>query len=241
MMDASSLGPILRDPTLRYRLDPGEPGVRTDAPASQSAFLVTSQELRNQTRLTRVAIAKGEVVVTASSTFTPGIDGAYLSVRSGLTKVVTRQPRELAAPPPPEQPGDAAATAPEETLPKKSPSSSDAPEQKLLLQSKAARIARQLQALQASTGETTALQDPTTRAAVNRLETQQRQVEQALRQVQLAQIQESLGMAVRILAPSVVAMNGVLAGVAPMRPAGNPVALAADAGAPSGERINLLA
>ena len=72
----------LQNPVLHYRLDPGEPGIRTSAPASQSALLVHAQEQRNETRLVRNAINRGEVVVDSSKTFTPGVDGSYLSVRA---------------------------------------------------------------------------------------------------------------------------------------------------------------
>lgn len=86
-----------RDPVLYYRLDPGEPGLRTQARASESALLVTAQEVRNQTRLISQAIARGEVVIEADSQYSPGIDGRFMSVRGGLT-TVRSMPREKPAP-----------------------------------------------------------------------------------------------------------------------------------------------
>ncbi len=81
--------PLLSNPTLHYRLDPGEPGFATRAPASRSTQLVTAQELRNRVRLQREAIAQGRQVILAHSKFTHGKDGAFSTLKGGLTIVAS--------------------------------------------------------------------------------------------------------------------------------------------------------
>lgn len=81
--------PLLSNPKLHYRLDPGEPGFATRATASRSTQLVTAQELRNRVRLQRQAIAEGRQVILAHSKFTHGKDGAFSTLRGGLTIVAS--------------------------------------------------------------------------------------------------------------------------------------------------------
>jgi len=80
---------LVANPKLHYRLDPGEPGFATHAPASRSTQLVTAQELRNRVRLQREAIAEGRQVILAHSKFTHGKDGAFPTLRGGLTIVTS--------------------------------------------------------------------------------------------------------------------------------------------------------
>jgi len=98
-MDVSAVA--LSNPTLHYRLDPGEPGLR-QARASESALWVTAQERRNIRRLEAEARAEGQQVVYENITYLFGRDGSYSSIRAGHTVVVTRQmpassPASLAA------------------------------------------------------------------------------------------------------------------------------------------------
>ena len=45
------VAPVLSNPTLYYRPDPGEPAFRTSARASESALVVMTQERRNLNRI----------------------------------------------------------------------------------------------------------------------------------------------------------------------------------------------
>lgn len=76
-------------PLMVYRLDLGEPGVRIRAPATQSAYLVTSQEIRNQTRLRNAAVGRGETIVSSDTVYRGGIDGGTMTLRGGLTTVAS--------------------------------------------------------------------------------------------------------------------------------------------------------
>lgn len=79
----------IKNPVLRYRLDPCEPGMLRSAPASQSTAAVSAHERGNLTQFRREAALAGRMVVYSSITFTRGIDGLFPSVRAGRTEVVT--------------------------------------------------------------------------------------------------------------------------------------------------------
>ena len=76
---------------IRYRPDPGEPAVDVTASPRQSAYLVTAQEQRNETRLRNRAILRGEEVLYSHRTFTQGYQNGKAVYNGGLTTVVSRK------------------------------------------------------------------------------------------------------------------------------------------------------
>jgi hypothetical protein len=76
-----------------FRLDPGEPGMLRRGKASQSTLLVTAQEHRNLARLKSQAIREGRVIMHAGIRFGRAFQGPYLTTTSGLTTVMSREPR----------------------------------------------------------------------------------------------------------------------------------------------------
>jgi hypothetical protein len=79
----------LRNPLLRYQLDPGEPGMLRSAHASQSVAAVSAQERGNLQQFKREAALAGRMVIHESITFTRGIEGLFTTIRAGLTEVVS--------------------------------------------------------------------------------------------------------------------------------------------------------
>jgi len=77
-------------PTIRFTPDPGEPAVDVTATPRQTAFLVTAQEQRNETRLRTRALLRGEDVLYSHRTFTQGNRNGYPVYNAGLTTVVSR-------------------------------------------------------------------------------------------------------------------------------------------------------
>jgi hypothetical protein len=94
----------INNPTLRYQLDPCEPGMLRSAPASQSIAAVSAQERGNLNQFRREALLAGRIVVYASITFTRSIDGIFPSIRAGRTEVVSVPLPESGAEPPPDEP-----------------------------------------------------------------------------------------------------------------------------------------
>jgi len=100
----------LNDPLLRYKLDPGEPGMLRSARASDSIAAVSAQERGNLNQFKREAFIAGRVIIHESITFTRGIEGLFSTIRAGLTEVVSipaptsgspREPIEVEHPPAP--------------------------------------------------------------------------------------------------------------------------------------------
>ncbi len=83
----------LANPSLGFRLDPGEPGVLRSAPASQSTLRVAEQEGRNTRRLEAAALRAGRVVTRSTRTFTRGDTGSFLGTLAGQTRVESVEPR----------------------------------------------------------------------------------------------------------------------------------------------------
>ena len=83
----------INNPVLGFRLDPGEPGLLSSAPASQAALRVTAQEQRNLRRLESEAIMAGRVILASGTSFGRAFAGPYLTITSGLTTVVSRPAR----------------------------------------------------------------------------------------------------------------------------------------------------
>lgn len=83
----------LANPSLGFRLDPGEPGVLRQASASDSTLRVAEQEGRNTRRLEAQALREGRVVTRSVRTFTRGPEGSFLTTVAGLTRVESVEPR----------------------------------------------------------------------------------------------------------------------------------------------------
>ena len=85
---------IVQNPIVRYRLDPGEPGVARPTQAASSAITVTGQESRNRARLKAEALREGRQVVYVGTKYKVLKRGSFLTVVGGTTTVVTRQRAE---------------------------------------------------------------------------------------------------------------------------------------------------
>ncbi|HOJ94631.1 MAG TPA: hypothetical protein PK390_05295, partial [Fervidobacterium nodosum] len=59
----NSQGPVIVNPTLGYKLDPGEPGIPSGAPASKSVLRVLGQELANYMDFKKQAMEKGGFII----------------------------------------------------------------------------------------------------------------------------------------------------------------------------------
>jgi predicted ATP-dependent endonuclease of OLD family len=86
----SGPSPIGSIPILNYTPDPGEPAARLSAPQTQTSSLVTSQELRNETRLRRQAVNNGEDIIYSNKSFDLTLGKMSPVYNAGLTTVVTR-------------------------------------------------------------------------------------------------------------------------------------------------------
>lgn len=85
-----AITPLISDPRVSYRLDPGEPGVAQDATATTSVYTVVGQESRNRARLASEAMLQGRDVVYVGTTYDVKRVGSFTVVVGGHTKVVTR-------------------------------------------------------------------------------------------------------------------------------------------------------
>lgn len=74
------------NPTLHYKLDPGEPGIASPAPASRSIGKVAAHELTNLRRFKREAMEEGGIVVQSSIHLNLQSKGAFLAATSGKSK-----------------------------------------------------------------------------------------------------------------------------------------------------------
>jgi hypothetical protein len=83
----------ISNPTLGFRLDPGEPGMLRRGKASEATLLVTSQEHRNLVRMKSEAIRDGRVIIHAGIKFGRKFAGSFLTTASGLTTVISRPAR----------------------------------------------------------------------------------------------------------------------------------------------------
>jgi predicted ATP-dependent endonuclease of OLD family len=86
----SGPSPIGSIPILNYTPDPGEPAARLSAPQTQTASLVTSQELRNETRLRRQAVNNGEDIIYSNKSYDLTLGKMSPVYNAGLTTVVSR-------------------------------------------------------------------------------------------------------------------------------------------------------
>jgi hypothetical protein len=85
-----SIQPNFDNPTIRYRLDPGEPGVANPAKATTSVYTVVGQESRNRARLESEALREGRQVLLVKTDYKVRQEGSFSVVVGGLTTVVTR-------------------------------------------------------------------------------------------------------------------------------------------------------
>ncbi len=83
----------INNPTMGFRLDPGEPGMLRRGRASEATLLVTSQEHRNLVRLKSEAMREGRVIIHAGIQFGRAFQGPFLTTTNGLTTVISRAAR----------------------------------------------------------------------------------------------------------------------------------------------------
>lgn len=86
----TSITPALSNPTLHYRPDPGEPAFRTNARASDSAFVVMAQERRNLNRMKWEALERGHEIAYADVSYAIRRVGSFWAVRAGHSEVLSR-------------------------------------------------------------------------------------------------------------------------------------------------------
>jgi len=87
----NGLTPLVHNPTVAYRLDPGEPGVANPARAAASAYTVVGQESRNRARLKAAALQEGQDVLLLKTEYKVRKVGSFLVPVGGLTTIVTRE------------------------------------------------------------------------------------------------------------------------------------------------------
>jgi hypothetical protein len=83
------LKPVINNPYLGYKLDPGEPGLLNKAKASESTLRVTAQEQRNLNRLVSEAVQEGRTVIWKGITYRPAIAGSFMGTAAGHTTVIS--------------------------------------------------------------------------------------------------------------------------------------------------------
>lgn len=85
---------MLVNPTLGYRLDPGEPGLAYSAPASRSILRVLSQEVSNLVAFKKEAMREGGYVVYSNISLDLRKRGSFLAAVAGRTQVLIYKPAE---------------------------------------------------------------------------------------------------------------------------------------------------
>jgi len=85
---------MLVNPTLGYRLDPGEPGLAYSAPASRSILRVLSQEVSNLVAFKKEAMREGGYVVYSNISLDLRKRGSFLAAVAGRTQVLVYKPVE---------------------------------------------------------------------------------------------------------------------------------------------------
>lgn len=81
--------PVLRNPHLGIKLDPGEPGLLNKIRASESTLRITAQEQRNLNRLANQAVQEGRTVIWKDITYRPSIAGSFMGIAAGHTTVIS--------------------------------------------------------------------------------------------------------------------------------------------------------
>ncbi|QTA38585.1 hypothetical protein JYK00_03480 [Thermosipho ferrireducens] len=77
----------ISNPTLGYKLDPGEPGLSNSAPASRSVLRVLTQELSNYYAFQREALRQGGFIISGGISLDFRKRGSFLAAVAGKTKV----------------------------------------------------------------------------------------------------------------------------------------------------------
>jgi len=85
---------LVRNPTVYYRLDPGEPGVANPASASSSVYTVTGQESRNRARLKAEALREGREVIYLATKYKVRKSGSFVTAVGGTTTIITKSKPE---------------------------------------------------------------------------------------------------------------------------------------------------
>lgn len=81
----------LNNPTLGYKLDPGEPGMLKSAKASESFSKVSAQERRNIRRMESDARMEGRTVIKSEINYKFGIEGSFPALKAGQSVVESKQ------------------------------------------------------------------------------------------------------------------------------------------------------
>ncbi|APT75165.1 hypothetical protein XO10_01280 [Marinitoga sp. 1135] len=81
------INPDAVNPILGYKLDPGEPGLSTGAPASLSILRVLSQETSNLVRFKAEAAKNGGYIIYSKISLDMEKRGAFLAAVAGKTEV----------------------------------------------------------------------------------------------------------------------------------------------------------
>jgi len=109
-----SNSPSLVNPTLGYKLDPGEPGVAFGAPASQSIARVMSQEFANYIDFKKQAAEQGGFIISGTISLDLQKRGSFLAAVAGKTKVLIYIPGKGYERPFPNQPDEHGTKRPNE-------------------------------------------------------------------------------------------------------------------------------
>jgi len=89
---------VLRNPTLYYKLDPGEMGIAAPAKASESILRVVAHELGNIHRFVAEAALEGGIVVYSNISLDLAFEGSFLAARAGKSEariIYKKRGREL--------------------------------------------------------------------------------------------------------------------------------------------------
>ncbi|MCD6362401.1 MAG: hypothetical protein J7M13_00120 [Synergistetes bacterium] len=84
---------VIRNPTLYYKLDPGEMGIAAPAKASESVLRVTAHELGNIHRFEAEAAMEGGIVIYENISLDLAFEGSFLAARAGKSeaKIIYRR------------------------------------------------------------------------------------------------------------------------------------------------------
>ncbi|MBN2545384.1 MAG: hypothetical protein JXB50_06285 [Spirochaetes bacterium] len=83
---------IINNPILKYRLDPGEPGLPSPTPASRSIAKVATHEATNIRRFKREAMQNGGIVVYSKIGLNLSYQGSFLAATSGKSEALIIYP-----------------------------------------------------------------------------------------------------------------------------------------------------
>lgn len=86
-----AIGITSPNPTVRFHLEPGEPGFLREAPALQSTINVVSQELRVLNRKRNRALRQGQAITQSGVTYRVDRRGKFLTVIDGTTTVKSQE------------------------------------------------------------------------------------------------------------------------------------------------------